>query len=311
MRISRQNKISRFPERAGRFKEPALRFSRNHFETTLITGSSSGIGLELARQFAAHGHPLVLTAPVNRELQALGEELQARYQVDVLVIPKDLEQREAAQQIFDELADRQMQIDILVNNAGLGHRGKFWEIQIDSDLSMIRLNIEAVVRLTKLFLPPMLARRRGRILNTASIAGFEPGPLLAVYHATKAFVLSFSQALTTELEDTDVSVTALCPGATDTDFFPKAGMLATRAFQKNKVMAPQEVAELGYEALMRSDPIYVAGGMNRALVASRRVLTKSAQAKKNQKFYEDVPMTERKRKRGDIEAKFARAGRHG
>jgi short-subunit dehydrogenase len=132
-----------------------------------------------------------------------------------------------------------------------------------------------------------------------------------VYHATKAFVLSFSQALTTELEDTDVSVTALCPGATDTDFFPKAGMLATRAFQKNKVMAPQEVAELGYEALMRSDPIYVAGGMNRALVASRRVLTKSAQAKKNQKFYEDVPMTERKRKRGDIEAKFARAGRHG
>jgi short-subunit dehydrogenase len=147
----------------------------------------------------------------------------------------------------------------------------------------------------------MLSRNRGRIMNTASVAGFEPGPLLAVYHASKAFVLSFSEGLATELENTPITVTALCPGPTDTDFFPKADMLDTRAFQKADVMAPQDVAEIGYKAFMKGDRTVVTGGMNKALVWARRILTESAQAKVNEKFYEEVKPEQQKRHRGDIE----------
>jgi short-subunit dehydrogenase len=269
-------------------------------ERALITGASSGIGLELARQFAKHGHPLVITAPVESELQALARALQSDYSVDVQIVARDLEDPQAPQQIFDVVERSGAQIDILVNNAGLGRRGNFWEIPLEDDLKMLRVNIGAVVRLTKLFLPPMIARGGGRILNTASVAGFEPGPTLAVYHATKAFVLSLSEALATELQDAGVTVTALCPGATDTDFFPKASMEDTKIFQKGNVMPPQEVAEKGYDAMMRGERVFVPGAMNKALVFSRRFLPESAQAKVNEQFYEehDGP---RKRERGDVE----------
>jgi len=154
----------------------------------------------------------------------------------------------------------------------------------------------------------MLQRGRGRLLNVASIAGFEPGPLLAAYHASKAFILSWTEALAIEIEDTPVTVTALCPGPTDTDFFPKADMLGTRAFQGNNVMAPQDVAIAGYEALMKGELIVVPGGMNKALVAARRVLSESAQAKLNMKYYEEVPPEDQERERGDVEK--AAAGKH-
>src|SRR4051812_12427927 len=157
-------------------------------DTVLITGSSSGIGLELARQFAKHGYPLVLVAPVESELQAIAEELAQAYRVPVRVIAKDLEQPEAAQEIYDELQSEGVQIDILVNNAGHGFRGKFWEVPLEKHISVLRLNSEAVIRMTGIFLPSIIQRGHGRILNTASIAGFEPGPLMAVYHASKAFV---------------------------------------------------------------------------------------------------------------------------
>src|SRR5690242_12833107 len=177
-----------------------------NMETALITGSSSGIGLHLAHEFAKHGHPLVLVAPVLAELQDVAADIQAKHNVAVEVIARDLEQEAAPQEIFDQLSGRGTKIDILVNNAGHGFRGKSWEISIEQDLSMVRLNIEAVLRLTKCFLPPMLQRRRGRILNVGSIAGFNPGPLLNVYHATKAFVNSWSEALATELKDNDCGV---------------------------------------------------------------------------------------------------------
>jgi short-subunit dehydrogenase len=279
-------------------------------ENVLITGASSGIGLELARQFAQHGHPLILTARDESELRAIADEL-ATEGVTVEIIAQDLEQPGAAETIFERATQGAGTVDILVNNAGLGRRGKFWDIPFEADEAMIRVNVETVVHMTKLFLPAMLKRGRGRILNTASIAGFEPGPLLAVYHATKAFVLSFSEALSVELEKTGISVTALCPGATDTDFFPKANMVQTKAFQKNKVMAPQEVAKLGYEALMRGDRVYVAGGMNKALVFSRRFMSLPAQARVNKKFYEDAPPKDRKRKRGDVEAEAVPKYRRG
>ena len=272
-----------------------------NLETTLITGASSGIGLHLAREFAAHGHPLVLVAPVKSELEAIAIDLASAHAVNVRVIAKNLEHPESAEEIFDELAGAKIPVDILVNNAGHGYRGKAWEIPLEQDLSMLRLNIEAPLRLTKLFLPPMLQRGHGRILNTASVAGFEPGPLFAVYHATKAFLRSWSEAIAVELEETPITVTALCPGPTDTDFFPKAGMINTRAFQEANVMAPQDVAEAGYEGLMKGELFVVPGAMNKALVAARRVLPESAQAKVNKRFYEPVPLDKQTRHRGDFE----------
>jgi short-subunit dehydrogenase len=267
-------------------------------ERTLITGASSGIGLALAHEFARNGHPLVITAPIDLELQGIAQDLRQNHAVDVQVFAADLERDGSCEEIFD-FAQGSGGIDILVNDAGLGQRGNFWETSIERDISIIRVNIEAVVRLTKLFLPHMVAKNRGRILNLASIAGFEPGPLLAVYHGSKAFVLSFTEALGVELDKTEVTVTALCPGPTDTDFFTKADMEQTRVFQEGSVMAPREVAEKGYAALMRGDRVYVPGVLNKTLVFSRRFMTESGQARINERFYEEVD--EHKRERGDIE----------
>jgi short-subunit dehydrogenase len=270
-------------------------------ETTLITGASSGIGLHLAHEFAEHGHPLILVAPSQAELEGLKQEIETKHGVKVEIIPKDLERAEASREVWVAVEQLGQSVDILVNNAGHGMRGKSWEIPIEEDISMVRLNIEAVLRLTKLFIQPMVERGSGKILNTASIAGFEPGPMLAVYHATKAFVLSWSEALTIELEGSGVGVTALCPGATDTDFFPKADMVAVKAFQGSNVMAPQDVAKAGYEGLMKGELFVVPGGMNKMLVAARRILPESTQAKLNQSFYEYVPEEKVKRQRGDVE----------
>jgi len=272
-------------------------------ETVLITGAASGIGLALAKEFAKHGHDLILTSRVDSELSQVAADLTAKHEIDVGTLTFDLEQPDAPRQLFDSVQRENMAVDILVNNAGLGYRGNFWEIPLENQLSVIRVNIEAVVRLTYLFLPQMINRNSGRLLNTASIAGFEPGPLLAVYHASKAFVLSFSEALSVELEDTKITVTALCPGATDTDFFSKAGMLETKAFQKGPVSAPQEVAEKAYKALMRGDHTVVVGGANKAMVFARRFMTEGAQAKMNKKFYQPARPAQQKRRRGDFERK--------
>lgn len=247
----------------------------------------------------------MLVAPVKAELQEIAARLRQKHGVEVHVIAKDLERDSAAEEIYDELKRQVVDVHILVNNAGRGYLGKSWEVSIEQDISMVRLNVEAPLRLTKLFIRPMLQRERGRILNTASIAGFEPGPLLNVYHSTKAFLVSWSEALAVELEGTGVTVTALCPGPTDTDFFPKAGMLGTRVFQKGKVSAPQDVARTGYEALMKGELFVVPGVANKMLVASRRILSEHAQAKLNQKFFEEVPRYERERERGDIEKEAA------
>src|SRR6185436_15384411 len=163
---------------------------------------------------------------------------------------------------------------------------------IEKDLSMVRVNVEAALRFTKLFLPAMVRRGHGRILNTASMIGFEPSPLMATYAATKAFVLSWSEALAFELENSGVTVTALCPGVTDTDFFEKAGAGNIRARQSNNVMAPQDVAQCGYDAMMAGDLYIVPGGLNKALSAARLVLPVSTKAKLTRKQNEEIPVDE-------------------
>ena len=274
-------------------------------ETALITGASSGIGLHLAHEFARHGHPLILVAPVESELREVGAQLKAATGIDAVVIAKDLEQSDAAQEIYDDLQSAAVSVDILVNNAGKGQNGKFWETPLERDIEMIRLNCEAMIRLTKLFLPPMLRRGSGRILNVSSVGGFEPGPLIAVYHATKAFALSWSESLTTELADTGVTVTTLCPGPTDTDFFIKADMMDTRAMQQANVMAPQPVAEAGYKALMDGERIIVPGVSNKIMTFARRLLPVAAQAKQMQKLNEKVDPEDMTRERGDFETAAA------
>jgi uncharacterized protein len=269
-------------------------------QAALITGSSSGIGLHLAKEFAKRGHPLILVAPDGDELERIAGELRTEHQIDVLTIAKDLRDESAAEAVFNGLNGRP--IEVLVNNAGHGRKGKAWEIPLEDDLSMVALNVTAVLRLTKLFLPPMIERGSGRILNTASIAGFEPGPGYVVYSSTKAFILSYSEGLATELKDTGVTVTALCPGPTDTDFFPKADMLGTRAFQHAQLMAPQDVAEAGYKALMAGDRVIIPGIANKAMVFIRRLIPESLQAKMNQFLTDNVPAEQQKRDRGDKEA---------
>jgi short-subunit dehydrogenase len=267
----------------------------------LVTGASSGIGLHLAREFARHGHDVAVLAPDPLEVQGVAAEIVREFGVNAFPLAIDLEDDMASDTAARRLADAGLEVQWLVNNAGHGQWGRFWEVPLERHLSIVRLNIEAVLRMTNRFLPSMIARQRGGILNTASVAGFEAGPLLAVYHATKAFVLSWSEALAIELKATGVTVTALCPGPTDTDFFPKADMLDTRAFQQAAVMAPQRVAAEGYKALMAGDPLVVPGAANKALVFSRRFLSETMQARKNEALYQPTDPGDRRRQRGEVE----------
>jgi len=270
--------------------------------TTLVTGATSGIGLHLAHEFAADGHPLILVAPELSELKAVASTLGDQHGISPQIISCDLEDPEQIDQLVRRLDGRE--VDVLVNNAGHGQRGRFWEVPIEKHMSILRLNIAAVIHLTAHLLPSMVQRNRGGLLNVASIAAFEPGPTLAVYHASKAFVLSWSEAIATELEGTEVSVTTLCPGPTDTDFFEKADLENSRAFQQANLMAPQEVASIGYQAFLKKERVTVAGALNKIMTASRHLMPERAQAAKNEKLYEDVAPEDRKRQRGDKEAGF-------
>lgn len=246
-------------------------------ETVLITGASSGLGLHLAREFARKGHSLVLVAPVQAELNTVGWELTSEFGVRVSAIAEDLKEPQAAEIVARLVRD--LEIGILVNNAGHGQQGRAWEIPLRDDLSMIRLNIEGLVRMTKQFLPAMVERGEGRVLNTASVAGFEPGPGYAVFAATKAFVISYSEALAAELEGTGVSVTALCPGPTDTDFLEKAELVANRTSPQASLMAPEEMAEAGYVGVMQGERVVIPGALNKTLMCRRHFLPEATRVR--------------------------------
>jgi short-subunit dehydrogenase len=233
-------------------------------KTALITGASSGIGEELARIHAAHGGDLVVVARRQDRLEALCAELENTYRVTVHVLVKDLARDAAAQQIRDELRARGVRVDYLVNNAGFGYGGFFHEQDWAVNEAMIRVNILAVAALTRMFLPEMVERRYGRVLNVASMAGFVPGPLQSVYYASKAFVISFTEAVANELRGTGVALTVLCPGFTETEFGRVAGMASIRSF--SRTFSAREVAEIGYEAMLRGKTIVVPGILNRLFV---------------------------------------------
>jgi uncharacterized protein len=238
-------------------------------KTALITGASSGIGKALARHFAQDGYQLVLAARGVARMQVLADELQQQFKVAVTVIGADLETNGGAERLHADVKAHGIVLSALVNNAGYGAFGEFKDSALRSELAMMQLNMNTVVVLTKLFLPDLLATR-GKILNTASTAAFQPGPYMAVYYATKSFVLSFSEAIASELEDTGVTVTALCPGPTASGFQDKADLGHSALVKGKKLPTSEAVAALGYRAMQRGQRVYIPGFMNWAMAQSMR-----------------------------------------
>lgn len=240
-------------------------------QTALITGASSGIGLDLARVFAREGWDVVLVARSEDKLRALADSLAKEHGITAHVVPADLAKPDAAIGVLQTLTERNLTVDALVNNAGFGVAGPFVETDGHAELEMIQVNCAAVTQLTKLLLPGMVARKRGRILNVASTAAFQPGPLMAIYYATKAYVLSFSEAIADELRDTGVTVTALCPGPTLTGFAEAAQMTSTRLFNLTRPASSADVARIGYKAMMAGQRVVVPGLKNKLLAQSVRI----------------------------------------
>lgn len=243
-------------------------------KTALVTGASGGIGLELARCFARGGFDLVLVARDQAKLQETADELRARFKVDAQVIAKDLARPESPDEIFAWLQDKGVQVDVLVNNAGFSVYGPFARAELEAQVQMMQLNIVALTHLSRLFLPPMIERRDGRILNIASTAAFAPGPLMAVYYASKAYVLSLSRALSNETEGTGIKVCCLCPGLTKSGFQERAKMQHSRIME-NEMMDAATVAQAGYRGLMCGREVIVPGRRNQGFALLSRLLPAS------------------------------------
>ena len=235
----------------------------------LITGASGGIGFELARLFARDHHNLILVARSGDRLAQVASELRA-LGVTVHTYAIDLAAPNASKLLFEQVQSAGLTVDILVNNAGFGAFGEFAQMPEEQILGQIQLNITALTELTRLFLPAMLARRSGRIMNVASTAGFQPGPLMAVYYATKAYVISFSEAIANETRNSGVSVTCFCPGATDTGFAKRAGNDRSRVFQQFGAMSAEKVALDGYRAVMEGRTLAISGVQNWVVAQSTR-----------------------------------------
>lgn len=231
----------------------------------LITGASSGIGLELARVHAKKGGDLVLVARRIDRLNEIKEELTEKHNIEVMVIERDLAVPTAGENLYKEIKEKDLKIEYLINNAGFGGHGYFYEREWSRDRDMIQLNIMTLTELTRMFLPEMVERGSGRILNVASMAGFLPGPFQAVYYATKAFVLSFSEAIASELDGSGVTVTALCPGPTKTEFEEVADVAGSKAFMIQASV--ESVARYGYKSMLKGRAVAVPGSTNQLLVS--------------------------------------------
>lgn len=245
-------------------------------QRVLITGASGGIGFELAKLFAADGYQLVLVARDEERLKVAARSLRELGATSVKTFAADLSRAGAAEILVDSLGNPH--IDILVNNAGYAANGRFTELDYELELGMVELNIGTLTGLTKLFVPGMVERKQGWILNVASTAAFQAGPLMSVYYATKAYVLSFSLGLREEVRKDNVFVTALCPGPTESRFANRAGMLGTRLFRGN-VQSAEKVARIGYAALFAGKPFVVTGTLNKAAAFATRFVPRTLAAK--------------------------------
>lgn len=242
--------------------------------TTLITGASSGIGKAFAYEFAQNGHDLVLVARNKTELEKIRKDIEAIYKVNVCIISRDLTEKEAPKQLFDYCKSQKINVEILINNAGIGYYGAFHDASIESQVELLNLNMNALVVLTHYFLKDMKENNRGAILNVSSLAAFQPGPYMACYFASKSFVLSFSEGISRELKSKNITVTALCPGPTNSNFGENAGFISNGSFS-NSSMSAEKVAKYGYRQLMKRKVVAIPGFTNKLLAFSTRLLPKS------------------------------------
>jgi uncharacterized protein len=243
--------------------------------TALITGASNGIGLELAKVHASKGDNLVLVARNKSKLDELKATLESQFKVKVYTIGKDLAAPNAAQDVYDETKRQNIQIDYLINNAGFGDFGLFVETDWNKELQMINLNITTLTQFTKLYLQDMVKRKSGKIMNVASTAAFQSGPTMAVYYATKAYVLSFSEAIDNEVSGQGVTVTTLCPGATESGFQAAAAMEESALVKGKKLPTSKDVAEYGYKAMMKGKTVAIHGFLNYILANSVRFMPRA------------------------------------
>ncbi|BDP43819.1 short-chain dehydrogenase (plasmid) [Deinococcus aetherius] len=241
----------------------------------LVTGASGGIGEEIARELAARGFDLVLVARTLSKLESLGEVLRVQHGVTAHSIALDLSDPAAPAHLEAEVQRRGLVVDVLVNNAGFASYGEFWQLDLDHEMRMLQVNVTTLVELTRRLLPGMVERGRGRVLNVASTAAFMPGPLMAVYYATKAFVLSFSEAIAEELRGTGVTVTTLAPGPTESGFQARAGMEDSKLVKGRAIMDSATVARLGVDALLRGQRVIIPGRANQLQALSPRFLPRA------------------------------------
>jgi short-subunit dehydrogenase len=244
-------------------------------KNVLITGASGGIGYELAKIFAEEGCNLVLVARSEDKLMKIKKQLERQYEILIELIIKDLSVKDAAEDIYNILLRNNVDVDILVNNAGFGDFGDFAHADWDKQYSMIQVNIAALIHMTRLFLKPMVERGYGKILNLSSTAAFQPGPFMSIYYASKAFVLSFSESLSKELDGSGVTVTALCPGPTQTGFVDAASLENSKLFKTIKVSNVEDVAIFGYKALMNGKTVAIHGFTNKLLAFGVRLIPRS------------------------------------
>jgi len=246
-------------------------------KSAVITGASGGIGLDLAHLFARDGWDVFLVARSEDKLRSIAAEIERAHSVKATVIAVDLARPEAPETVLGAVGTTP--VDALVNNAGFGLSGRFDELDLQRELSMIQLNVVALTHLTGLFLPRMVARGSGHVMNVASLAGFVPGPYMAIYYATKAFVVSFSEAIAEELSGTGVTVTALCPGPTQTGFAEAADMTKANLFKLQRPMASADVARVGYEGMKRGKRVIFPGAMTKLSAVSAKVTPRPLSAK--------------------------------
>ncbi len=243
--------------------------------TALITGASNGIGYEIAKIHAANGGNLVLVARNKAKLEELKQELESQYKVSVYTIGKDLSEVNAAQDVYNETTKQNIKIDYLINNAGFGDFGMFADAIWENQMKMINLNITTLTQFTHLYLKDMLTRKTGKIMNVASTAAFQSGPTMAVYYATKAYVLNFSEAVDNEVKNKGITVTALCPGATESGFQAAAAMEESSLVKGKKLPTSKEVAEYGYKAMLKGKAVAIHGLLNYILANSVRFLPRA------------------------------------